>query len=595
MLELLILMLERLGIIVMLAFLLTRFSFFRNLVFSRELNGKQQMIAILFFGLIGIIGTYTGFVFNNKTFDIGRWGIEVTPDEAIANFRVIGVVVAGLLGGYRIGIGAGLVAGIHRLWLGGYTAISCGVATIIAGAFAGYFLGRNKKVSFKKVFVIAACAEAMQMLLILLISRPLDKVISLVETIGVPMIVVNGLGAVLFMVIIQNVISSEERHGATQTQFALRMTDRTLVHLREGLNETSAEQVCEILYNELKPLAVSITNETVILAHMGEGSDHHKKGGPIQTQVTLEAIKDGELCIASEREVGCAKADCPLQAVIIAPLKLYDKPIGTLKFYYRSEEEISLSVKELITGLSVLLSNQLEIAEADRALALAKEAEINALQAQISPHFLFNTLNTISSLIRINPKKARKLLLSLSNYLRHNVSSTTVKKTTLEQELSHMRAYLNIEETRFSDRLSVDYDIDYAILQEKIAPLTLQPIIENAVKHGLRNKEQDGLINIQIKDCDDHIFISVVDNGEGISEERLNKLGEQIIQSHPGTGMALFNVNRRLTILFGNKAKLHIESKRGEGTRVSFIVPKQAEYTTEGENDESKDSYTCSG
>ncbi|WP_249870735.1 sensor histidine kinase [Oceanobacillus saliphilus] len=575
MIELLFLMVERLGIIVMLAFLLTRLPFFRNLISLRQLNRKQEWTAILFFGVFGIIGTYSGFVFNVDTFTVERWGFLVTPDEAVANFRVIGVAIAGLLGGYRVGIGAGLIAGIHRLLLGGYTALSCGIATILTGFFTGYFSKKGENISYSKAFLLTACAEALQMLLILLLSRPLDKAILLVENIAIPMILANGVGAVLFMIIIKSVINSEEKLGASQAQHALKIADKTLVHLRNGLNETSAENVCEILYRKMNPFAVSITDDTKILAHIGAGSDHHKKGAPIQTQATKNAIQNGEVVIASEKDIRCINENCPLHAVILAPLKLHGKNIGIIKFYYHSEKEIRLSTKELVTGLSILLSNQLETAEANRALALAKEAEINALQAQINPHFLFNTLNTISSLIRINPKNARKLLLSLSQFLRHNVSSTIGTETTIEQELSHVKTYLNIEEMRFSHRLKIAYDVDHDILHEKISPLTLQPILENSIKHGLRNKNRGGYIKLKIKDRGDYVFVSVADNGEGMSNERLKIVGTKVVSSNSGTGMALYNVNRRLTIMFGNASELHIKSKKQEGTEVSFTVPKK--------------------
>lgn len=576
MFELFLLMIERLGIIVMLAFLLTRLPFFRELIFLKRLSRKQKWLAILFFGLFSVIGTYSGFNFSIDTFNIASWDFSVASGEAIVNFRVIGVVIAGLLGGYRVGVGTGLIAGIHRLALGGYTGLSCGIATIIAGFFAGYFSNKDSKLSLRKVFIITASAETMQMGLILLLSRPLDKVIPLVQNIGPPMIIANGLGAVIFMVIIRNVFSSEEKLGATHTQLTLRVADQTLVYLREGLNEASATNVCKILYDEVQPFAVAITDENKILAHMGAGSDHHKKGEPIQTQVTKETIANAnnDVIIASEQDICCNKKECPLRAVIIVPLKLQEKQIGTIKFYYQSKEEISLSIKELITGLSILLNNQLEIAEAERALALAKEAEINALQAQIRPHFLFNTLSAISSLIRIDPKKARKLLLSLSHFLRENVSSTTIKETTIDNELAHVKAYLTIEETRFSDRLKVDYDISASVLQEKIPPLTLQPILENAIKHGLKNKQQNGRLKLQIKNDNNHIYFSVTDNGEGIPEEKLAKIGEQVMRSDTTTGMALFNINRRLAIQFGQQSKLSIRSKVNEGTEVSFIIPK---------------------
>ena len=153
--------------------------------------------------------------------------------------------------------------------------------------------------------------------------------------------------------------------------------------------------------------------------------DHHRPESPIQTQITLDAIRHGEIIIANQRSIHCRVEACPLGAAVIAPLKQRGKTIGTLKFYFRSEKEITNVVMELISGLSSLMSNQLEISEADKAYQLAKESEIKALQAQISPHFLFNTLNTIVSLVRIDPSKARKLLVSLSHFLRQNLTATT--------------------------------------------------------------------------------------------------------------------------------------------------------------------------
>lgn len=577
MFDLLILMIERLGIIVMIAFLLTRFRFFRNMISSRQLSPSQQYIAMTFFGVFGIIGTYSGLTFNAESFNIERWSIGIQSDEAIANFRVIGVVLAGLMGGSKIGIGAGIIAGVHRLLLGGYTALSCGIASIIAGAFAGKFHNKDSHYSLSKVFTIAAVAEVIQMLLILLISRPLEKVIHLVETIGLPMVIANGLGGALFMLIIQSVVNQEEKVSANQAQLTLRIADQTLAHLRKGLDPSSALTVCEILYRETDAIAVGITNKTEILAHIGLGSDHHKGNSPIQTKTTRDTIQSGKLVIASGKMIHCDYEECPLHSVVVAPLKQRGKTIGTLKFYFRSKKEINSFVRELISGLSDLLSNQLEIAEADRALQLAKEAEIIALQAQMKPHFLFNTLNAVTSLIRTDPMKARKLLVSLSHFLRQNVSATTVTETTIELELRHVKAYLDIEETRFNNRLKVHYDVDETSLQKMIPPLTLQPIVENAMKHGLRNKIQDCQIKIKIKALEKQIFVVVEDNGEGIEDELLNQIGKRVTNSTSGTGMALYNVNRRLTMMFGVNAALHFQSKKQSGTKVSFTIPKSNE------------------
>ncbi|MBT2687654.1 sensor histidine kinase [Bacillus sp. ISL-47] len=584
MLELLITMLERLGIIVTIALIVTRFRFFREMIYGERLKRQHQYKAILFFGFFGIIGTYTGLSFNTDTLQFNRWASELASDEAIANSRVIGVVLAGLLGGYKVGIGAGIIAGLHRFTLGGFTAMACGLASIVAGLLAAFFRKKNEHVKLSSAFFIGAVAEAVQMLIILGISRPLEKAVALVEMIGIPMIIANGLGSALFLLIIKNVINEEEKAGAFHAQKTLRIADQTLAHLRKGINHDSALAVCKILHKELQAKAVAITNHTEILAHVGLGDDHHRSGSAIQTQITRDVIQHGELVVANDRTIHCREESCPLGAAVIAPLKLRGETIGTLKFYFSSEKEINNLVMELISGLSVLLSNQLEIAEADKAYQLAKEAEIKALQAQISPHFLFNSLNTIVSLVRIEPAKARKLLVSLSHFLRQNLTATTVSVTTLEQELRHVKAYLSIEETRFVDRLEVIYDIEEHILFEKIPPLTLQPIVENAVKHGIKNMDQDCLIKITIKKQDGMTMVRVEDNGQGMSRERAEQIGKGTLQSETGSGLALYNVNRRLTMMFGDEASLKINSTFGDGTEIHFSIP-QTEEVADGQSD----------
>ncbi|WP_078382611.1 sensor histidine kinase [Sutcliffiella halmapala] len=573
MFELLITMVERLGVIVTIAFILTRLTFFRGMVYQDELNRRQKLIAIVFFGFFGIIGTYTGLSISTESLQFNRWASDLSVDEAIANSRVIGVVLAGLLGGYKVGIGAGLIAGIHRFTLGGFTAVTCGVASIIAGVIAGFFYKRNKHLNLRTAFFIAALAEAVQMLVILLFARPFDQAWALVNIIGIPMIVANGLGCALFLMIIKSVINEGEKAGAVQAQKTLRIADKTLAYLRNGLNPETAKVVCYIIHNEIHAKAVSITNTKEILAHVGLGYDHHRAEMPIQTEITLDAIRQGEIIVANKELIHCRVKDCPLGAVVIAPLKHRGATIGTLKFYYSSEKEITPIVMELISGLSALLSNQLEIAEADKAYQLAKEAEIKALQAQISPHFLFNTLNTILSLVRLNPAKARKLLVSLSRFLRQNLSVTTQSVTTLEQELMHVKSYLEIEETRFEDKLKIIYQIDEDTLLQPIPPLTLQPIVENAVKHGMKDKEDNCLVVISIRKEGDATYVKVEDNGTGMSEERAKKISIAPIHSEIGSGVALYNVNRRLTILYGEESALRIKSEVNKGTEISFSIP----------------------
>lgn len=573
MLELLITMVERLGIIVTIAFILTRFKFFRNMVYQEQLNRRQQLTAMVFFGFFGIVGTYTGFTLSTESLQFDRWTSDLAADEAIANFRVIGVVLGGLLGGYKVGIGAGLIAGIHRFTLGGFTAVSCGLASIIAGVISGLFYRKNRHVKLESAFLIGALAEAIQMLVILVISRPFELASRLVEIIGVPMILSNGMGCVLFLLIIKSVISEEEKAGALLAQKTLSIAKQTLAYLRNGLNPHVAAAVCHIIHNEIKTSAVAMTNLTEILSHIGLGSDHHRPGSAIQTQITLDAIRKGEIVVANRRSIHCKTEGCPLGAAVIAPLKQRGKTIGTLKFYFQSEKEITNVIMELISGLSSMMSNQLELADADKAHQLAKDAEIKALQAQISPHFLFNTLNTIVSLVRIDPAKARKLLVSLSHFLRQNLTVTTHRITTLEQELKHVKAYLAIEEARFVHKLEVIYDIDEDVLFQNIPPLTLQPLVENSIKHGFKHKENHCLVKIEIKKKHNATSIIVEDNGQGMSKERIEQIGKALIHSEEGSGLAIYNVNRRLTMMFGDAARLKIKSEPDKGTEIAFSIP----------------------
>jgi len=567
-------MLERVGMIVAVAFILTRFQFFKNLVHHDKLNRKQELTAILFFGFFGIVGTYFGVALNMNTLHFNSVATVLTSDEAIANSRVIGVVVAGLLGGYRVGIGAGLIAGIHRMTLGGFTAISCGLSTIVAGVIAGAFYRKGKALKPLTVFGIGALAEAMQMSMILLISKPFEKAFTLVEVIGVPMILANGVGTALFLLIVHNVISEQEKVTALQAQKTLRIANQTLGYLRTGMNTDTAEAVCTILFRELQPSAVAMTNKTDILAHVGIASDHHKVGSPIRTDETKDVIHHGKMVVVNDGTIHCDYPGCRLGAAVIAPLIRRGETIGTLKLYYPSEKVITDVSIELIAGLSSLLSNQLEIAETDRAYQLAKEAEIKALQAQISPHFLFNSLNMIMSLIRTDPDQARKLLTSLSYFLRQNVTGTTATLISVAQELSHVKAYLEVIEARFIDRLTILYDMDDNLLAEKIPPFTLQPIVENAIHHGINDMEKNSVIKMTVRNVGTEIEIRVEDNGKGITPERIAILGLTQIESETGTGVGLFNVNRRLIMTFGDQAALTIKSERNEGTTISFRIPK---------------------
>src|SRR5262252_5630422 len=194
-------------------------------------------------------------------------------------------------------------------------------------------------------------------------------------------------------------------------------------------------------------------------------------------------------------------------------------------------------------------------------------AKIEALSNQINPHFLFNTLTSISSLIRTQPDTARMLITKLSGLLRRLMRSTD-HFVALREELESIDEYLDIEVVRFGPQLRVDKQIAPATLDVIVPSMILQPLVENSIKHGLARKVGGGRITITTSVCDGHTIIEVVDDGLGMTEEQL---GHAL-----GDGIGLSNVNERLRTIYGANYALRLSSIPGQGTSVSIEIPEMA-------------------
>jgi two-component system sensor histidine kinase LytS len=549
---------NQLGMIVFFGFLLSRTSIIKNYILKSKLSLDDVLIFSMIFGGIGIIGTYTGISIN----------------DAIANSRSVGVIVGGLFGGPWVGTLSGLIAGIHRMLIpqGRFTAIACGISTIIGGVIAGY----SKKYISQKPNqwlwggLLTFFIEAIQMGIILLIARPYEDALHLVRLIFLPMGFINAVGTAAFILLISQIFEENERAAAVKAQLALNIASETLPILRNGLNKSSANQVAQIILDATGVSAVSLTNKTHILAHVGVGADHHQADQPIHTKMTRDAIGSGEVCIANTKEeIECANPRCRLRSAIVAPLFMHDELIGSLKLYQTRINGISSSDMELAKGLAQLFSTQLELSQLTYQKELLAKTELKALQAQIHPHFLFNALNTIISFCRTDPLKARDLLLKLSIYLRSSFK-TGDDFIPFNQEIQHIESFLSIEEARFSDRLEVVYDIDEGI-QCMVPPLLLQPLVENALKHGLMSKNDGGTLIIRAKQKNDTLKIEIIDNGVGMSPVMISRL---LGPTDPGAGsggIGLRNVQARLMSIYNTP--LSIESVPGKGTTVSFTLP----------------------
>ncbi|MEW5898785.1 MAG: sensor histidine kinase, partial [Bacillota bacterium] len=516
-----------------------------------------RVLMIGLFGFIGIAGTYAGAPVHG----------------AVANFRAIGAMVAGFLGGPLVGAGAGFIAGAHRYLLGGFTAFPCGLATFLEGLAAGIIqkYSRNWPVPWTLALAATAIGEALHMLLALLLARPFSATWALVQIVGPPMIIINSAGVAIFLAIVKGALEREHQTAALQAQKALQIAARTLPFLRRGLNRQSATRAAEIIYQLAGMDAVAITDARHILVHLGEGADHHIPGGAPLTRATRQALVTGMVQVANQKEeIGCRHPGCKLTAAVVVPLKSREVTLGTLKLYRKGKSGISALDLQLALGLADLFSTQLELARLEQRARLAAGAELKALQAQVNPHFLFNALNTITSLVRTRPETARELLIKLSNFFRHNLQKAN-QFVTLEEELAHVGSYLAIEQARFGHKLRVVTNIEPATRFCPVPSFILQPLVENAVKHGLQPKEEGGQVEIEAAIHSGKLVIVIRDDGVGIPPEEQQAV---FISGYGrGSGIGLSNVNERLKNLYGTAYALDLTSRPGGGTTVTIRVP----------------------
>ncbi|MBP2663409.1 MAG: ypdA 1 [Firmicutes bacterium] len=560
-----IILVQRIAIIAVFAYVLSHTQAFR-LIFKENTTIREKLVLIFIFSLISIAGTYFG----------------IPIEGALANVRDTGTIVAGLLAGPVVGTAVGLISGIQRLCLGGYTALQCSIATLLGGILAGYIHMRTKPKAPEWItgIITGVCVILLNMGLIIVFAKPYETALSLVKQITIPMVIANSLGIAIFMIIIHNAREHQTKIAALQTHRALRIANVTLPHFRQGLNSLSAEKVAANILSMTSAAAVAITDLERVLAHIGLGSDHHAKGMQIVTKLTKTCLAQEQITVAhTQKDIGCNVPACPLKSAIVVPLYCRDEIVGTLKMYYAHEEEPTALDIEFAQGLGQVFGTQLELSALQHKAELAAKAELKALRAQINPHFLFNSLNTIVSFCRTNPDKARKLLIELSEFFRRSLKSAR-DFVTLKEELEHVDSYLTLEQARFGDRLIIEQVVSPDTLDILIPTFTLQPLVENAVKHGLLAKANGGTIHIEAKTIGRQVEISITDNGQGIPPD----IQEQVLEAGfgKGAGVGLNNVNERLKAIYGIKHALNIHSVEGQGTTVLLHIPIDVEVVVNG-------------
>ncbi len=549
-------LIQQLSVFLVIAYLFSKTPIFKSLV-SISVSLPHKVVIYFVFSGFCIMGTY--------------FGLEV--QGAIANTRAVGAVLGGLLGGPVVGFLVGLTGGIHRYSLGGFTDLACMISTTLEGLMGGLlhlYLVKKRNIeglfSPWLAFFITLAAEAVQMGVILLIAKPFDQALALVTVIAPPMLIANALGAALFMHMIRDQKAMFDKFSSTFSAKAMLIAERTVGIAAKGLNQQSAKRIADIMLEETKVGAVAVTDKQKVLAFSGLGHEHHLVGRAICSDLTLTAINESKVVFADGINIPyrCSiDKNCKLGSAIVIPLRIGDgEVVGTIKLY-EPKHKLFLNInKTLGEGIAKLLSNQILFGQFLEQKRLLTESELKLIHAQINPHFLFNALNTISAVTRSDPDKARELLLNLSHFFRKNLKRSA-DITSLDEELKHVESYLTIERARFGERLTVEIEIDPTHRSIMLPCFTLQPIIENAIKHGTSHLLESGLIKVSLDIEQDHLCLSVSDNA-GLYQEP---------EDNADAGLGLDIVNKRIKNQFGPDYGLTIYCEPNIKTCVSIRLP----------------------
>lgn len=380
-----------------------------------------------------------------------------------------------------------------------------------------------------------------------------------------------------------NLVPDDTRSQATER--TLHVATNTLEHLRGGLTPQNAQAICALLLPETNAAGVAITDATHVLAYEGTfpvsylpGDENSRPTMEVLRAKRTETFYSMDQDMQEPRRFISGRLPNGNSFGVIVPLVVQDKAVGSIKLYYTRDRDMDRTQLAIARGLGMLLSTQLSSYELDAQAELAARAEVKALQAQINPHFLFNTLNTIGSLCRTDPKRARVLLREFSMFYRKTLESSESTLIPLSQELEQTRRYLTIEKARFGEeRIQESEHVSGNLGELPVPSFLVQPIVENAVRHAMRD---EGALHIDVHAVPDgeDVLIAVADDGQGMTEEVARRLlapdqqkdGQAPAGRGRGAGMALKNVVERVERFYGPGSGVEVVSRPGEGTCVTL-------------------------
>ncbi len=364
--------------------------------------------------------------------------------------------------------------------------------------------------------------------------------------------------------------------------------------LREGLTADSAQRAIKHLRTLLGTPALALTDTSTTLAWDGTGSHHAEQAGLLAA--ALDGRSDpgqsgghpGSTRTVDRYQLPCEEPGCPVRTGVMSPLVVDGRVVGTVQAFAPTP---TAGLVRATDEVAQWVSGQLDLAELDASRNQLIEAEVRALRAQISPHFIYNSLGAIASFVRTDPDRARELLLEFADFTRYSFRRHG-EFTTLADELRSIERYLLLEQARFGDRLRVTLNIAPEVLPVAVPFLCIQPLVENAVQHGLESATEVGHLRIVAHDRGHECVVEVEDNGVGEDPEKVREIlwaaaapsgtwpgaaepsaaGANGAQDSVGLG----NVDARLRATFGDDYGLVVETAPGAGTKVIVRVPKFA-------------------
>ena len=548
------------GILALIANLLTRIKVVQMIFIERNASLLRKTVLAAMLGLVCIFSTNTG----------------IHLDNVIVNTRVIGALAAGIIGGPYVGIVAGLIGGVHRYLynIEGFTTLACSLSTFLAGILGAviYPYFQRGRWNLSLIFAITAFAELLHMGMILLLCRPFEIAMQTVETIAIPMILLNSTGMLIFITTIKSVYQEKDLESEAKLRLALSVAEQCLPFFRKGLsNIEGMNKVTEVIMSSTIFSGVLIADRQKVLARKQADSRIHLEFTEQYLKIAGEAMNEKKTITVSKVD-----SDNPLNyimeyyTIIASPLMKMEQPAGCLIVFAKRkwlhlEADISF-----VKGLATLFSTQLELSEIDYQKRLRHKAEFSALQSQVNPHLLYNALNTLAWVSRENPPRARELLVILAQYYRRTLDSNR-HMISLREEIQQVNNYLVLEKARFEEKLEVRMDIPEEI--DCIVPtLILQPIVENAIKYGV-NKEGYRKVGVKVRQSSQRVAIHVTDGGPGFPPEIM----KEILSDNPNSSIGskhvgLLNVRNRLKSIFGEESSFIITSS-SKGSQVTLIIP----------------------